>query len=240
MPVALITGAKSQIGEGIAAALLDAGWQVVLTDIDVQGAQAVAARLDSKDVTVFEMDVTHPSRVEGVVEHILTERGSLDGFVNVAGGLRGLGVRKKPFIESTPEEWRKVLDVNLYGTLITCRAVLPAMISKGRGAIVLISSSRGLRGGAGTSIYSAAKAGVILFAQCMAQDCAAHGIRINTVAPGNTAAVWKSSEAGSRQPPLGRPASGRDIGDAVAFLLSDRASHITGACLDVSGGMALH
>lgn len=236
MPVALITGARSLIGQGIAAALSDEGWRLWVTDKDLEGAEAVARKLDA---TARRMDVTNGDEVRSVVDEILAREGALDGLVNVAGGLRGLGIGKKPFVDSTPDEWQKIIEVNLYGTLSVCRAVLPAMVRQKSGVIASISSSRGLRGGAETSVYSAAKAAIILFTQTMAQDCAEHGIRINAVAPGTALASWKSPTEGTL-PPLGGAATGSDIGNAVAFLFSPKARHITGTCIDVSGGAMLH
>ena len=113
------------------------------------------------------------------------------------------------------------------------------MIAAGRGNIVSISAGRGLRGGPGAAVYSAAKAAVIVFTQSLAQEVGPHGIRANTVVPGNAVAHWKADTDAPRSP-LGRNTTGEDVGKAVAFLLSDRASHITGSCLDVSGGTALH
>ena len=131
------------------------------------------------------------------------------------------------------------MEVNLKGVFNCCHAVLPHMIAARRGGIVSITAARGLRGGTKASIYSAAKAGIIVFSQSLAQEVGPHGIRVNTVAPGNTAARWKTTAEESRSP-LGRPTYPEDVGEAVAFLLSDAASHITGSCIDVSGGTALH
>jgi NAD(P)-dependent dehydrogenase (short-subunit alcohol dehydrogenase family) len=112
------------------------------------------------------------------------------------------------------------------------------MIARKRGAIVSIAASRGLRGGPQASIYSAAKTAIIVFSQSHAQEVGPHGIRVNTIAPGNAEARWKEAE--QERSPLGRPTSGDDVGRAVAFLLSDDAAHVTGSCLDVSGGTTLH
>jgi NAD(P)-dependent dehydrogenase (short-subunit alcohol dehydrogenase family) len=114
------------------------------------------------------------------------------------------------------------------------------MIAAKRGAIVSIAASRGLRGGPGASIYSAAKAAIIVFSQSLAQEVGRHGIRVNTIAPGNAQARWKKDDPEASRSPLGRATSGDDVGRAVAFLLSDDAAHITGSCLDVSGGTTLH
>ena len=103
-----------------------------------------------------------------------------------------------------------------------------------------IAASRGLRGGPGAAHYSAAKAGIILFTQTMVLECAEYGIRINSIAPGNADARWKGPDDGATTAPLGRPTSEDDVGGAVRWLLSAEASHVTGACLDISGGTTLH
>ena len=166
--------------------------------------------------------------------------GGIDALVNCAGGLRGLGIKRRPLHEIPPGDWRRIIDVNLKGMMNAVHAVLPVMKKQGSGVIVSIAASRGLRGGVGASHYSAAKAGVIVFAQTMVLECAGYGIRINTIAPGNADARWKGEDDGATVAPLGRPTSAGDIAKAVAWLVSDDASHVTGACIDVSGGTTLH
>lgn len=240
MPVALITGAGSLIGLGIAEALAADGWRVVLTDIESTHIDPAVERLGGGRARALPMDVTDTAAVRRTVARIAAEEGPIDGLVNAAGGMEGLGFPRRRFIETAPREWRKILDVNLFGTLISSRAVLPAMIERGQGAIVSISSTAGLSGRPAASVYAAAKAGVILFTQNVSTECAKHGVRVNAIAAGTARARWKDDPDGTDPPPLGQPATGRDIGDATAFLLSARARHITGACLDVSGGWALH
>lgn len=241
MGTALITGAASLMGEGIATALAGAGWDLALTDIDVKGARAVAAGLSQNvRVEVEEMDVTDIARVRAVTETTAADFGGIDALVNCAGGLRGLGIQPKPLVEIPPAEWRWVIDTNLKGVLNTVHSVLPVMRDRDGGAIVSIAASRGLRGGAGAAHYSAAKAGIILFTQTMVLECAGYGVRINSIAPGNAVARWKTDDMGATSAPLGRPTSERDVGAAVAWLLSPEASHVTGTCIDVSGGTTLH
>jgi NAD(P)-dependent dehydrogenase (short-subunit alcohol dehydrogenase family) len=131
------------------------------------------------------------------------------------------------------------------GVFNCCHSVLPSMLQVGKGGIVSSSAARGLRGGPNAAVYSAAKAAIIGFSQSLAQEVGPAGIRVNTVAPGDTEAVWKvdtpeTQERAAQKNPLGRSTSANDVGEVVAFLLSDRAGHITGSCLDVSGGTALH
>lgn len=168
MPTALITGAASLIGEGIARALAGQGWGLALTDIDTDGVKKVADSLpDNIFVSVSAMDVTDLAQIKAVMSQVASEQGGIQALVNVAGGLRGLGIPRRPLAEVPPEEWRKIIDVNLKGTMNSIWNVLPIMKAQGTGAIVSITASRGLRGGPMASHYSAAKAGIILFTQTM-------------------------------------------------------------------------
>jgi 3-oxoacyl-[acyl-carrier protein] reductase len=241
MATALITGAASLIGEGIARALARDGWDLALTDINRPGAEEVAGRLNADSrVEVSEMDVTDHGRVQEVVGETARAFGAVDALVNCAGGLRGLGITRKLVAEIPPDDWRRIIDTNLKGVLNTVHCTLPVMKAQGAGAIVSIAASRGLRGGSGAAHYSAAKAGIILFTQTMVLECAGYGVRINSIAPGNADARWKGLDDGATVAPLGRPTSEDDVGGAVRWLLSPEASHVTGACIDVSGGTTLH
>lgn len=248
MPVALITAGRSRMGQGTAECLLERGWQVVLADIDDKGMKEVQARLGGPSkVATKTLDFTRLGDVERVVGEVVKEFGGLDGLVNIGGGRRSLGIPRAFFIESEPSHWQRMLDANLGAIMNCCYAAIPRMIEQKRGAIVNMAASKGLRGGPKTTIYSAAKAGIIVFGQSLAQELGPHGIRVNSVAPGNTESQWKPDvtrndydlEPASK-PPLGRRSSARDIGDMIAFLLSEEASYITGCCLDVSGGTTLH
>ena len=241
MAIAFISGGASLMGEGIALSLAQHGWDLMLTDINEQGARKVSGKLP-KDVRaeVVHMDVMDHARVRTVVRQTVDRFGAIDALVNCAGGLRGLGIKRKPLAEIPPEEWRRIIEVNLKGVLNTVHAVLPVMKAQGHGTIVSIAASRGLRGGANASHYSAAKAAIILFTQTMVLECAGYGVRINSIVPGNAEARWKATDDGTTPAPLGRPTSAEDIGKAVAWLISDDAAHVTGACIDVSGGTTLH
>jgi NAD(P)-dependent dehydrogenase (short-subunit alcohol dehydrogenase family) len=241
MPVALLTGGGSAIGEGITRALVARGWQVAVTDIKHDLARQVAdAAGGLPHAEPLTLDTTDRAQVDAIVKGLLARHGGIDALVNASGGMRGLGIAKSEFAKMTPAVWTRLLDVNLGSVLNCTHAVLPSMIAARRGAIVSIAASRGLKGGPGASIYSAAKAAIIVFSQSLAQEVGPHGIRVNTIAPGNAQARWKKPEDSTERSPLGHATSGDDVGRAVAFLLSDDASHITGSCLDVSGGTALH
>jgi NAD(P)-dependent dehydrogenase (short-subunit alcohol dehydrogenase family) len=241
MPVALLTGGGSAIGEGITRALVARGWTVAVTDINLELARQVASAAGGMPhAEAFPLDATERVQVDALAKTLLARHGGIDALVNAAGGMRGLGIPRTDFADMTPEVWNRILHVNLQSVLHCTYAVLPSMIAAKRGAIVSIAASRGLRGGPGASIYSAAKAAIIVFSQSVAQEVGRHGIRVNTIAPGNAEARWKQGDPEATRSPLGRATSGDDVGRAVAFLLSDDAAHITGSCLDVSGGTTLH
>lgn len=242
MPVAMITGGASLIGEGIGRALVNDGWTVVVTDVDKAGADKVAKALGNK-ASAETLDVTDMDAVVKTIAGIVKTHGSLDGLVNAAGGLRSLGIEKKEFTESTPEEWWKIVQVNLEGVMNCVHAALPPMMKARKGAIVSIAANRGLRGMKGAAVHSGAKAGVIVFTQNIATEAAPYNVRINTVVPGSTLSRTKkdSKDGGSRRlSMLGRNTSPEDVGNMVRFLMSDQAGHVTGACFDVSGGTAQH
>jgi NAD(P)-dependent dehydrogenase (short-subunit alcohol dehydrogenase family) len=239
MPLALITGGGSQIGEGIVRHLAERGWTVAVSDLNLALAQQVAGAA-GPNASALQIDATDRSAVDGAVTTLLAAHGHIDALVNAAGGMRGLGIPKTDFAAMTPEVWKRILTVNFESVLNCTHAVLPSMIAAKRGAIVSIAASRGLKGGPQASIYSAAKAAIIVFSQSLAQEVGPHGIRVNTIAPGNAEARWKKPEHSTERSPLGRSTTGDDVGRAVAFLLSDDAAHITGSCLDVSGGTTLH
>lgn len=241
MPVALITGGASLICEGVVKCLVSRGWHVVVSDINLAGAEQVASAAQGPgNAEACLLDATRGADAKALVAKIVAEHGAIDGLVNAAGGGRGIGFKRMPFVDMNPDYWTRLIDANFNSVLNVTHAVLPAMIAAGRGAIVSIAASRGLRGGPQASIYSAAKAAIIVFSQSIAQEVGPAGVRVNTIAPGNAEARWKTPDLDEPRSPLGRPTNAEDVGKAVAFLLSDEASHITGACLDISGGTTLH
>lgn len=240
MPVALITGGASLICEGAARRLSDRGWTVVVTDLNLAGAEQVAQMCAGPGKAVaMRLDARDPAQVDEVVRSVMQRHGRIDGLLNGAGGARGLGFAKKPFVEMDRDYWTQMLDANLNSMLNVTHAVLPGMIAQQSGSIVSIAAGRGLKGGRNASIYSAAKAAIIVFTQSVAQEVGKSGVRINTIAPGNAEARWKAPDDKARSP-LGRNTNAEDVGKIVDFLFSDEACHITGSCLDISGGTSLH
>jgi 2-hydroxycyclohexanecarboxyl-CoA dehydrogenase len=191
----------------------------------------------------FEVDVADPEAVQAMVTHVEAAVGAPDVLVNAAGW-----DRITRFVESEPDFWEQVLDINLRGPIAVCHAVLPGMIERGAGAIVNLASDAGRVGSSGEVVYSAAKGGVIAFSKALAREVARHKIRVNCVAPGPTDTPFlqifgpdseKILDGMVRQTPLRKLATPDDIAAAVAFLASDDAGHITGQTLSVSGGLTM-
>jgi NAD(P)-dependent dehydrogenase (short-subunit alcohol dehydrogenase family) len=237
---ALITGGASLIGRGVARKLMAEGWNVVLTDIDRKGLDEAVADLGGGNQVASEiLDITDLDAIRKCIDGIVRTYGSFDAMVTCAGNLRSIGLAPKPFLDFTPDEWRRTVEVNLIGLMNCVHAALPVMKKAGKGGIVNIADQ--LTGTKNRTIYSAAKAGNNRFFQAIASEAAAYGVRVNSVLPGPTEARWREPDAKQKsRSPLGRETKAGDVGEAVAFLLSDDAAQITGSILDASGGIALH
>jgi NAD(P)-dependent dehydrogenase (short-subunit alcohol dehydrogenase family) len=244
MPLAMFTGGVSWFAREAAKNLIADGWQVALSDIDLDAVKKTAEELGGDGVAGGDqLDVTDLAAVTKYVDGLIAKHGTIDALANVAGGSNHLQRERPLFVESDPEYWDMVLNPNIYGVLNCCYAVLPHMIKAKKGSIVNISSGMGLRGQARMCFYSAAKAGIIAFGQGLCQEVGQYGIRVNAIAPGSAESRWMpdlKANKGQTASPLGERTSAKDIGDAIHFLISDKASHITGSCLDVSGGTSLH
>ena len=227
MDTALVTGAGSRIGSAVARKLAAEGWRVILGDADLAAASAAALAIGA-NASAAELDITDHDGFAAAVAALKRAHGPILTFVNAAGDR--FGTEAGPFCESDPASWRPIIDLHLRGVFNACQAVLPDMIAAGRGSIVLVAAMEGLRGDPVSAVFSAAKAGVIVFAETMVRECQPHGIRVNCVMPGNP---HVNAERGVND-------DAPDIAEAVAFLASDRAERTNGACLDVTGGLALH
>jgi 2-hydroxycyclohexanecarboxyl-CoA dehydrogenase len=244
--VVLVTGAARGIGAAVADAFGAAGASVAVGDVDVDGAAAVAARVsDAHQVRCVgvDLDVTSRERIDAALEKVEADLGPLDVLVNNAG----IDVIK-PFVDSTTDEWERIIAVNLMGTFHCCQAVLVGMIERGRGAIVNFASDAGRVGSSGEAVYSATKGGVLAFTKTLARETARHGIRVNCVSPGPTDTALlaqvadadpKLRDALARSIPMRRVADPDDIAPAVVFLAGDGARYITGQTLSVSGGLTM-
>jgi 2-hydroxycyclohexanecarboxyl-CoA dehydrogenase len=240
--VALVTGAARGIGAAIAHRLADAGATVVVADLDGDAVASTAGTLAGKAIGVA-IDVSSSASVDRALARVRADVGPPDILVNNAG----IDVIK-PFVDSTEDEWDRIIAVNLKGPINCTRAVLDAMIERKSGRIVNIASDAGRVGSSGEAVYSATKGGVIAFTKTLAREAARHGITVNCVCPGptETALLGQVAEYSqklydglSRAIPLGRTAQPDDIAPAVAFLVSPEAGYITGQTLSVSGGLTM-
>ena len=223
---ALVTGGASGIGAAAAAALAQAGFAVVIADL--QEAAGSFVRLDVSD--------------SGAVAAAVAAHGPFDTLVNCAGI-----DQHAFFVRTAPADWRRLIAVNLEGVLATTHAVLPAMQAAGFGRIVNVASEAGRGGSRGGAVYAAAKGGVIAFTKSVARESGRFGVTANVVLPGPVdtpmlrAAIAgggeKLMEAMTAATLLNRLGTTAEVASAVAYLASDLAGFITGEVLGVSGGM---
>jgi 2-hydroxycyclohexanecarboxyl-CoA dehydrogenase len=234
-----VTGGASGIGAAIAERLAAEGAEVWVGDVNVPGAEEVAGQINGHAI---ELDVTSLDSAKAAVEAI----GDLPILVNNAG-TDEFGF----FPQTTPEQWQRVIDINLNGVLNCTAAALPAMQQAGYGRIVSISSEAGRVGSKGSAVYSAAKAGVIGFTKVIARENGRYNVTANAIAPGpiETPLLMGAlgiGEIGERlienmrsQTQLGRLGQPSEVAAAVAFLCSDDATFVTGETLGVSGGLGM-
>ena len=239
---AVITGAASGIGRATAETLAQAGAHVLLGDIAEDGGEqsAAAIRAKGQGADFFRLDVTDLDSIEAFKRSAYACRGHVDIVANVAGW-----GKIEPFVKNSPDFWRKVIDLNLFGPIAVARAFLDAMIERKAGKIVTVSSDAGRVGSLGESVYSGAKGGAIAFTKSLAREMARFNINVNCVCPGPTDTPLlamvpeKHREAFVRVTPMGRLAKPSEIADAVLFFASSRADFVTGQTLSVSGGLTL-
>lgn len=237
--VALVTGAARGIGLATARRFLAEGYAVALLDIDAAGLGAAVSGLRAPDRTLgLACDVAEAAAVEAAVAGAAERFGRLDAVVNNAG----IAVFK-PILETTPEEWARVLAVNLTGPFLVTRAAAPVMAAGGGGAVVNVTSISGLRASTLRVAYGTSKAGLAHLTRQQAVELAALGIRVNAVAPGpvDTAMAQAVHTPAIRRDyhdhiPLGRYGMEEEIADTILFLCGRRASYVTGQVLAADGG----
>lgn len=260
--VAVIIGGGKGIGRAIGAAFLREGASVVLADIDPHVVKAAQAYDETVDATVsgVVMDATDSAAVQALAETVAAQQADCVHLVYAAGA--GSGKYGFPFWNLSPADWERVLQVNLIGAVNAAHAFAPQLVAQRRGTMLFLASIAGQIGSQTDPPYSAAKAGLINFAQCAAKDLAPHEVRVNTICPGMVKtdvnrSVWQAWR--ERQPPaqqlsyddwaaakikavapLGRWQTVDDIAELAVFLASPRAQNITGQTMNVDGGQVMH
>ncbi len=234
-PVAVVTGAAHGIGRATARALLDAGYAVVLADLDADRGRDAEATLAERGPAAFiACDVAQPDQIEHMVDQALERFGRIDALVNNAG----IGYHAT-LAELTLDEWNRVLATNLTAAFLCTQACLP-QLNQRRGAVVNIASTRALQSEADGEAYAASKGGLIALTHAMAVSLGP-AVRVNCISPGWINVSDKPSDAFDArhhdQHPAGRIGEPDDIARLVVYLLSDAAGFITGANHVVDGGM---
>ncbi|HYE28424.1 MAG TPA: 2-dehydro-3-deoxy-D-gluconate 5-dehydrogenase KduD [Allosphingosinicella sp.] len=237
--VAVVTGANSGIGQGIAVALAEAGADVALVGRSSADETAERVRAAGRRAALIGADLSTIAPVQEVVDRTLAELGGLDILVNNAGI-----IRRADAVNFSEEDWDAVIDTNLKSVFFLCQAAGRHMIAQGRGKIVNIASMLSFQGGIRVPSYTASKSGVAGLTKLLANEWAAKGVNVNAIAPGyiatsNTAAL-QSDETRNRQIieriPAGRWGDPADLGGAAVFLASSASDYVNGHILAVDGG----
>lgn len=241
----IVTGAGSGIGRAIARRLADEGASIGIFDLDAKGGEESARGICAAGgkARAYAVDITRYQDVAAAVLEFESATGPTTGLVNNAGWDLA-----SPFLDTTPEQWKKLIDINLLGPINVTKIVLTGMNERGRGRIVNIASDAGRVGSSGESVYAACKGGVIALTKSVAREMARSGITLNCVSPGpsdtplfaNFDPSGKLAKALERAIPMRRLGQPDDYPGIVAFLLSDDAAYITGQVISVSGGLTMH
>lgn len=246
--VVIVTGGGGGIGGATCRRFAEEGAKVAVFDINEAAAQKVAEAITSAggQAEAIACDITDHEAAAAAVAGVVARHGRVDVLVNNAGW-----DVFRLFQDSKPDEWRKLIDINLIGALNLTHAVLPDMMAQGGGRIVMIASDAARVGSSGEAVYAACKAGLIGFAKTLAREHARHRISVNVVCPGatNTALFAeykrgagnpeKLEEAFRRAVPMGRIGEPEDLPGAILFFSSDDAAFITGQVISVSGGLTM-
>jgi 2-hydroxycyclohexanecarboxyl-CoA dehydrogenase len=247
--VAIVTGAAGGIGREICRRFLDEGVHILAMDINADALKGLAADLGADETRLYPLavDIADYAAVKEAVDRGIAKFGKLEILVNNAGWDIA-----KPFLQTDPDLWDKIIAINLRGPLNLHKAAMPHMIASGGGKIVNVASDAGRVGSSGESVYSACKGGLISFSKTIAREYARDNIRVNAVCPGPTDTALLRSFVGDgefgqkiyeglkRAIPLKRLGQPDDIPGMIAFLSSDDANFITGQVISVSGGLTMN
>jgi 2-hydroxycyclohexanecarboxyl-CoA dehydrogenase len=244
----IVTGGGGGIGGATCRRFAEIGARVAVFDRDSVAAQRVASAIEAGggSAQAFTCDITDHAGVAAAVAAAEAALGPVAVLVNNAGW-----DVFRLFKDSTPEEWQKLIAINLVGALNMHHAVLPGMLSRKHGRIINIASDAARVGSTGEAVYAACKAGLLGFSKTLAREHARHGITVNVVCPGPTQTALfagykegagnpeKLDEAFRRAVPMGRIGDPEDLPGAILFFASDDAAYITGQVLSVSGGLTM-
>lgn len=244
----IVTGGGGGIGGATCRRFGEAGARVAVFDINAESAAQTAADITKAGgvAQAFRCDITDYASVQSAVGAAVAALGPIDILVNNAGW-----DIFRLFKDTTPDQWQKLIAINLVGALNMHHVVLPGMLERKRGRIVNIASDAARVGSSGEAVYAACKSGLVGFSKTIAREHARHGITVNVVCPGatNTALFAdykqgagnpeKLEEAFRRATPMGRIGEPDDLPGAILFFASDDAAYITGQVLSVSGGLTM-
>lgn len=246
---AIVTGGGGGIGGATCQRLAQEGARVAVFDMNLDAAERIAGSIMAQggQAAAFQCDITRRSDVDAAVQAVEAKLGPIDVLINNAGW-----DIFKPFTKTIPEEWARLIDINLTGALHMHHAVLPLMAARKAGRIVNIASDAARVGSSGEAVYAACKGGLVAFSKTIAREHSRHGITVNVVCPGPTdTALFADYKDGAGNPeklvesftraiPLGRIGQPGDLPGAIAFFASDDARYITGQVLSVSGGLTMN
>ncbi len=238
---ALVTGASRGIGEAIALALGEAGATIAVVARDPEQIEKVNVKARSLGIRseAFTADVSNEADVERLKREVLGRLGAVDIIVNNAG----INIRK-PLAEFPVEEWRRVIDTNLVGPFLICRAFVPTMLGRGYGRIINTTSTMSHVATANRTAYAASKAGLLGFTRALAIELAPEGITVNGISPGwfeteLTKPIWSDPERNDdlvSKIPLGRWGDVGDVAKLAVYLCTEEAGYITGTDVRIDGG----
>jgi 2-deoxy-D-gluconate 3-dehydrogenase len=237
--VAIVTGANSGIGQGVAIALAEAGADIALVGRTAAEETAETVRAAGRRAAIVSADLSTIAPVQEVVDQTLSQLGGLDILINNAGI-----IRRADALEFSEEDWDVVVDTNLKSVFFLCQAAARHMVSQDKGKIINIASMLSFQGGIRVPSYTASKSGIAGLTKLLANEWAAKGINVNAIAPGyiatNNTAALQSDELRNRQIleriPAGRWGQPSDLGGAAVFLASSASDYVNGHILAVDGG----
>lgn len=252
----IVTGGGSNIGRAISHAFGEEGAKVVIAELDELQGRKVVGEIEQKGgrAVFIQTDITHNDSVVSMVERTAAEFGPVDVLVNNAGW-----VKDEMFITESRQKWKKMISINYWGFLNCTRAVLDTMIERSQGVVVSVGSDAGRMGEFREAVYGGCKGAMIATTKSLARELGRYGIRLNVVCPGLTVpesedvisemSLWRgemmqmftpeAQKRAAKAYPLKRLGKAQDLADAVLFMASERACHITGQTLSVSGGYTM-